>query len=98
MLAFTNWVIEQSGIRGIDSAWALSWENWGREIDEPRLGAIAVFSRNGGGHVGFLIQDLGSKVRVLGGNQSNTVKELNFPKDGILGGQRYKLRSYRWPE
>ena len=96
--AFVNWVVEKSGMRGTDSAWALTWENWGREIDEPRLGAIAVFSRDDGGHVGFLLKDLGDKVRILGGNQSNTVKAAEFPKNGRHGGQRYKLKGYRWPQ
>lgn len=95
--AFVNWVMEQSGIQGTDSAWALDWRGWGNAKNTPKLGAIAVFSRDAGGHVGFLIEDKGTKIRLLGGNQSNSVKISTYPKDGTLGGMRYKFKGYRWP-
>src|ERR687890_436177 len=43
--AFVNWCLAQAGIKGTDSGWARSWAQWGRAIDEPRLGAIAVWAR-----------------------------------------------------
>lgn len=95
--AFVNWVIEQSGLPGTNSAWALNWQNWGKRLDKPKKGAIAVFSRGEGGHVGFVHSDLGDRLRILGGNQSNSVRLQNFPKDGMLGSVHYKLKACRWP-
>jgi TIGR02594 family protein len=99
--AFANWCIVTAGLTGTSSAWALDWRNWGKEIANPVIGAVVVFSRKSlktnGGHVGFFIEDLGTKVRILGGNQSESVKESTYPKDGKLGKFDYKLLNYRMP-
>lgn len=70
---FVNWCLERSGLEGTDSAWALSWSNWGKEVREPRRGSIAVFTRPGGGHVGFVMSRTAQNVELLGGNQSEAV-------------------------
>ncbi len=91
--SFINWCMEQSGIAGTDSAVARSWERWGRKIDAPKVGAVAVFWResksSGLGHVGFYASETSTKVAVLGGNQGNRVSVDNYPKARLL--------SYRWP-
>lgn len=102
--AFVNWCVEQAGVEGTNSAWARSWNDvpWGEEEDRaaPRVGSIVVFRRfnsnTDGGHVGFFVADKGSKVRVLGGNQSNSVREQDYPKDGFMNPFNYKLLGYRW--
>lgn len=90
--AFVNWCIERDGTRqGTRSAWALSWDNWGREILEPFHGCIVVMTRGEGGHVGFYdsaMQEDPGMIRVLGGNQANAVNVRPYPKSRVV--------SYRW--
>lgn len=99
--AFVNWCLTTSGIAGTRSAWALDWRGYGRAAETPVKGAIAVFSRSTargeGGHVAFLLDDLGDKVRVLGGNQGNRVSITTYPKAGVSGGTRYRLLDLRLP-
>jgi uncharacterized protein (TIGR02594 family) len=94
--AFVNYAVEAAGMIGTNSQWALSWADWGVAATSPKEGDIVVFERIGaGGHVGFLCRDLGDQIEVLGGNQSNRVRRQFYPKDGTLGGQRYRLVSIR---
>lgn len=67
---------------------AKAWLDWGKS-SQPVLGAIAVFGRDGGGHVGFLAGESASNWYVLGGNQSNAVNIAPIAKSRALG--------YRWP-
>ena len=69
---------------------ALAWAEWGRPLLVPRVGAVAVFSRTGGGHVGFVVGiDKAGNVMVLGGNQANKVSIAAFDGERVL--------AYRWP-
>lgn len=70
---------------------ALEWADYGRQSTAPLLGAIAVLSRTGGGHVGIVTGVSGdrSKVRLLGGNQSDAVCEAWFDATRVV--------SYRLP-
>ena len=68
--------------------------------DDPREGDIAVFARGAmsgsDGHVGFFVADEGGPtVKILGGNQSDSVCYQNYPKDGDLGSTHYKLLGIR---
>ncbi len=77
--SFVNWVMQQSGKPKTNSAMAMSWAKYGKKLDKPALGSIVVFSYGGGkGHVGFVVGKQGSKLQVLGGNQSNMVKISSF--------------------
>jgi uncharacterized protein (TIGR02594 family) len=67
---------------------AKSWLDWGKSC-QPVLGAVVVFGRNGGGHVGFLVGQGVSEFYVLGGNQSDMVSIAPIAKSRALG--------YRWP-
>ena len=67
---------------------AKSWLQWGKD-SPPRLGAVVVFGRNGGGHVGFLVGESKTNYYVLGGNQSNAVTITPIDKLRALG--------VRWP-
>jgi uncharacterized protein (TIGR02594 family) len=67
---------------------AKAWLDWGKS-SQPVLGAVAVFGRTGGGHVGFLVGESGGNYYVLGGNQSNAVNITPIAKGRALG--------FRWP-
>lgn len=73
--------------------WALNWQKFGVKDTEvtgrPHFGAIGVFKRKSGGHVGTIVAHNKTHVRVLGGNQSNSVSYTNIPKTNLV--------AYRWP-
>ena len=88
--AFCVWVMERAGYKSTKSAWARHWLDWGQEIDNaPERGAITVFRRGTGGHVGFYLSHTDGTIRVLGGNQGNAVSIVNQDRSDFLG--------YRWP-
>lgn len=68
---------------------ASQWGNWGRKLIGPRYGCILVFTRNGGGHVGFYVGEDTTHYHVLGGNQSNSVNIMRIAKN--------RLTEMRWP-
>lgn len=92
--SFVNWCVEGSGLKGTDSAMARSWLKWGAKLETPQEGCIVVFARPSAGpnsgHVAFFVKETAERIRVLGGNQSNQVKESYYGKDDLLG--------YRWPK
>lgn len=69
---------------------AKSWLTFGRGLATPAPGAILVFTRNGGGHVGFYVRETPTHYIVFGGNQSNMVNETAVAKTRLAG--------IRWPE
>jgi uncharacterized protein (TIGR02594 family) len=100
--SFVNYCVEQAGLRGTNSRWALSWheQGWGRDVaSDPQEGDIAVFRRSGpggsGGHVGFFVGGDEHRVEVLGGNQENRVCILSYPRDGRVGDTKYQPMSIR---
>ena len=68
--------------------WARNWLELG-ENTAPVYGAVIVFSRDKGGHVGFVVGEDNTDYYVLGGNQSNTVCISRIAKNRMLG--------TRWP-
>lgn len=70
---------------------ALEWAKWGKAC-APTVGAVAVFGRQGGGHVGFLVGESHSHYYVLGGNQKNEVNIMPIAKDRLV-----KEGGIRWP-
>lgn len=74
---------------------AKEWANYGEKLSKPIPGCIVVFSRNGGGHVGFLLGlDKNHNPVVLGGNQGNEVNIRTLDKSRIIS-YNYPLRSYK---
>jgi uncharacterized protein (TIGR02594 family) len=73
-----------------DPLWALNWNSFGNKLSEPAYGAIIVFSRTGGGHVGFYVGEDDKHWHVLGGNQSDKVSIIAKAKDTSCKG-------FRWP-
>ena len=87
--SFVNWVVIQAGDKGTNNALAKSWLNWGKEIETPTRGCIIVIKKKTAGftnqtgsstgfHVGFYVSHTPTSVKILGGNQSDSVKYSNF--------------------
>lgn len=68
--------------------WALNWLFFGKP-SEPVIGAVLVFKRPSGGHVGFAVGQTKSHYAVLGGNQSDSVSVVLIEKSRCVG--------VRWP-
>jgi len=64
------------------------WVGYGVKSPEPMLGDILVFSRNGGGHVGFYVGEDSKRYYVLGGNQGNQVNIVKIAKSRLLQARR----------
>lgn len=71
---------------------AKAWADYGSLLRRDRLsvGAILVFDRAGGGHVGFYVGEDAGYYYVLGGNQSNAVNVMKLGKSRLLAS--------RWPK
>lgn len=88
--AFVGACLERAGIKSSRFESAKSYLEWGVKLDKPVDGCIVVFTRTGGGHVGFVVgQDSKGNLLVLGGNQQDQVKVSAFGVDRVTG--------YRWP-
>lgn len=94
--AFVNAVLGASGNEGTGKLNARSFLEWGEPAERPTLGDVAVFSRgdpNGWqGHVGFFAgyetKNGQRYVRVVGGNQNDSVNEKLYPESRLLGFRR----------
>jgi uncharacterized protein (TIGR02594 family) len=71
---------------------ALAWKDYGSNLRPTHVceGAILVFAREGGGHVGFYVGEDRFYYRVLGGNQSNAVNVMRIAKNRCI--------AIRWPK
>lgn len=74
---------------GYDLLRAKSFLSWGQPMAAPTLGAVLVFKRPEGYHVGFYVGERADVYHVLGGNQSNAVSLSWIAKDRMVG--------CRWP-
>ncbi len=68
---------------------ALAWSEWGRALSSPAPGAVLVFKRPGGGHVGFYVGEDAEALHVLGGNQSDAVCVTRIARERLI--------AVRWP-
>lgn len=74
--------------RALPKHWyrAKDWLNTGTRLLKPAVGAIVVFERVGGGHVGFIVgKDRHGNLMVLGGNQGNAVNIRAFAPERVSG-------------
>jgi len=88
--AFVNATLGQAGMQGTGSNMARSFLDWGMETQQPQRGDLAIFTRgdpNGPyGHVGFFDgYNEDGTIRVLGGNQGDSVSLANYSPDSLLG-------------
>lgn len=89
--AYVGAMLEAVGIQSTRFESAKSYLSWGVPLASPVLGCIVVFTRDGGGHVGFVMgEDERGRLMVLGGNQGNAVTIAPFERTRVAG--------YRWPE
>lgn len=87
--AFVGAVLKESGLPNTGTLWALDYARYGTKLDHPVIGAIGTKTRNGGGHVFFVVGFDKSSVWALGGNQNDQVCIERIPRSVI--------HSYAWP-
>lgn len=73
--------------------YARNWASFGVAVAKGMipLGALAVFTRDGGGHVALVVGHDKTHFHCLGGNQSNAVSIVRIAKSRLLG-------PLRWPK
>jgi uncharacterized protein (TIGR02594 family) len=81
---FMNMVLHDLGYRGTGSDAASSFASYGTRVSGPQVGAIAVMSRRGGGHVGVVsgIDAQGNPI-LVSGNSGNRVREAPVSRGRI---------------
>jgi uncharacterized protein (TIGR02594 family) len=87
--AFVGYCLQESGTPGSGGANARSYMKWGKATKKPDYGDVVVFwrgSKDGWlGHVAFFVSDEGDEIKVLGGNQHDSVCYATYPKEKVLG-------------
>lgn len=84
---FMNFVIKRAGAKGTQSRAARSFLEFGKRLDGPRVGAIAILTRAGpqNGHVGIVRGTDGQGNPILvSGNSANMVRQSVYPKNRVL--------------
>jgi len=81
--AFMDMVLKRTGHAGGGNL-ASAYARYGTRISGPRVGAIAVMARRGGGHVGVVsgIDPNGNPI-IVSGNHNRTVAESVYPRGRI---------------
>lgn len=91
--SFLNWCAKVSGYERSHSAQARSWLGVGVPLKRFEPYCVVVFKRGTNpwmGHVSIGVEDLGTHIRCLGGNQSNRVSYALYPKASVLGYRRLR--------
>ncbi|MGL3211322.1 TIGR02594 family protein [Bradyrhizobium sp. BR 1433] len=81
---FMNMVLQHTGHRGTGSDMASSFAKYGTRVSGPQVGAIAVMSRRGGGHVGIItgVDAKGNPI-MISGNSGHRVRETRVSRGRI---------------
>lgn len=81
--AFMDLVLKRTGYQGAGNL-ARAYTKVGRRISSPQVGAIAVLTRRGGGHVGVVsgIDPNGNPI-IVSGNHNRTVAESVYPASRV---------------
>lgn len=90
---FVAAVMQEAGLPYAENYFrAKAWADYGSRLQTHLLapGAILVFARDGGGHVGFYVGEDANFYHVLGGNQSNSVNTTRIAKSRLIAS--------RWPK
>lgn len=86
--AYVGAVLAQVGLKPSGSLMARSYLKWGMDvpIHQARPGDVVVFARGKppSGHVAFFLWFDGTRVKVRGGNQSDSVSDAFYPVNDIL--------------
>lgn len=84
---FMNFVLKRAGVNGTNSRAARSFLKYGKILDGPRVGAIAVLYRAGpnNGHVGVVrgTDGKGNPI-IVSGNHGPTVMQSTYDKGRVL--------------
>ncbi|WFU33992.1 TIGR02594 family protein [Bradyrhizobium brasilense] len=81
---FMNMVLQHTGHRGTGSDMASSFAKYGTRVSGPQVGAIAVMSRRGGGHVGIITGvDAKGNPTMISGNSGHRVRETRVSRGRI---------------
>ena len=97
--SFVAFCMRKSGLPAIAASLppvpvrAANWKDWGQPAPAPTpLGAVIVLhpvpGSSSSGHVGFWVGETATHVTLLGGNQSDRVRESDYPVD--------RVRARRW--
>ena len=82
--AFMDKVLRDTGHRGGGNL-AKGYLHYGHRIAGPRVGAIAVMARRGGGHVGVVSGiDANGNPIIISGNHNHTVAESTYSRGRII--------------
>ena len=84
---FMNFVLRRAGGKGTQSRSARSFLEYGKRLDGPRVGAIAILFRRGGNnsHVGVVRGTDGQGNPILvSGNHGPTVMQSVYPKSKVM--------------
>ena len=84
---FMNFVLRRAGGKGTHSRAARSFLKYGKKLDGPRVGAIAILYRKGpnNGHVGVVRGTDGQGNPILvSGNHGLTVRQSIYPKSRVM--------------
>ncbi|MCF8478012.1 MAG: TIGR02594 family protein [Pseudolabrys sp.] len=84
---FMNFVLNKAGGKGTRSRAARSFLQFGKKLDGPRVGAIAILRRAGpnNGHVGVVRGTDGQGNPILvSGNHGPVVTQSTYPKHKVL--------------
>ncbi|MEH2510724.1 uncharacterized protein (TIGR02594 family) [Nitrobacteraceae bacterium AZCC 1564] len=81
---FMNFVLQRSGHQGTGSDLARSFASYGHRVSGPQVGAIAVMSRRGGGHVGVVsgVDAKGNPI-IISGNHGRRVAEATYSRGRV---------------
>lgn len=90
---FVNAVLNEAGQETTRSLKARDFMNWGEAVDDPQEGDVVVLWRESRdswkGHVGFFSgYDDNGDIKVLGGNQGDSVSIKSYSKNRLLGFRR----------
>ena len=96
--AFVSFCMKNSGnkvaadsVPKTDPALAAAWKGWGNPLpaaaSNTPQGAVVVLSptenQDGSGHVGFFVSGDANTITLLGGNQSNAVKDSTYARSRV---------------
>lgn len=88
--AFAGAIMKRAGIQSLKTLSSLAYKGFGTPVpladkSKWRLNDIVVFSRAGGGHIGFFrgYNPANGSVLIAGGNQSDNLTEVGFKAGGM---------------
>lgn len=86
---FVNAGFFLNGVKGLRSARAKDWLEFGRPVKTPKKGDVVIFRWDDGSyHVAYFLNQTDHRVQVIGGNQGNAVSEITYPLGNVAGFRR----------